>query len=188
MEEEKQNLAESVPKTEPVVQKTGNSTQNTEKQTAEKKPKAEAKPKTIKPKVEPKPKAEKAISQTAAKQKGGKKIAVIMIRGQIALDKEIKDTFQMLNLHRKYNLVILEDNPVNEGMIHKVKDFTTFGEISEETIKLLNEKRPKGKNKYYSLPPPRGGLERRGSKKTFAQKGALGPRGDKINDLILRMI
>jgi len=143
--------------------------------------------KTEKPKTQAKPKAEKT-SLTPAKQKNGSKIAVILIRGPITLDKKIKDTLQMLNLHRKYNLVILNDNPVTEGMIFKVKDFTTFGQISEETIKALDEKRPKGKNKFYSLPPPRGGLERMGSKKTFAQKGALGPRGDKINDFILRMI
>jgi len=40
----------------------------------------------------------------------------------------------------------------------------------------------------FRLRPPRKGFERKGIKKTFALGGALGNRGEKINELILRMI
>jgi len=140
--------------------------------------------KTHKPEI----RKEKADSNLQTTVKASGKIALILIRGTLGLKKEIKDTLKMLNLHGKYNLVILENNPVNNGMVKKVKDFTTFGEVSPEVEKLLEEKRPKGDKKYYRLHPPRGGLERKGSKKTYAQKGALGPRGAAINDLIKRMI
>ena len=70
----------------------------------------------------------------------------------------------------------------------KCKLKETFGTITEETIKELDAKRPKGEKKYYRLHPPRGGLERKGSKKNFKDGGALGPRAEKINDLIKKML
>lgn len=116
------------------------------------------------------------------------KIAVILIRGTIGLNQQKKDTLKMLNLQEKFNLVIVSENPVNMGMINKVKDYITYGPVSEETIKELDEKRPRGEKKYYRLHPPRGGLERKGSKKNFKDGGALGPRGEKINELIKKML
>lgn len=116
------------------------------------------------------------------------KIAIVLIRGTIGLNQQKKDTLKMLNLQEKFNLTIVANNPVNKGMIEKVKDYVTYGKISEETIKELDAKRPKGEKKYYRLHPPRGGLERKGSKKNFKDGGALGPRGDKINDLIKKML
>ena len=115
------------------------------------------------------------------------KIAVILIRGLIDLRQDVKDTLRMLNLQKKNACVILEDNPVNRGMLKKVENHTTFGEITEETLKELQEKRPT-ETKYYSLHPPRGGFERKGIKKPFNLKGALGNRGEKINDLIKKML
>ena len=83
------------------------------------------------------------------------------------------------------------------GMLNKTKDFITYGEIDEDTLKELREKRlektkdKQGKEvekKFFRLSPPRGGFERKGIKASFNIGGVLGPRGDKINDLIKRMI
>ena len=115
------------------------------------------------------------------------KIAAILIRGLIDLRQDVKDTLRMLNLQKKNACVILEDNAVNRGMLKKVENYITFGEITEETLKELQEKRPT-ETKYYSLHPPRGGFERRGIKKPYNLKGALGNRGEKINDLIKKML
>jgi len=115
------------------------------------------------------------------------KIAVIRIKGEIGLKKEIKDSFKMLNLPKKFSCAVLEDSPVNRGMLVKVKDFVTFGAVTEETLNLMKKREEKGK-KFFRLHPPRGGFERKGTKKSFKEEGSLGDRGEKINDLIKRMV
>ena len=98
------------------------------------------------------------------------------------------------------------------GMINKVKDYVTWGEVGEETYKTLLDERKeafkgrssdsKGKinygkfseidgkkiKKFFRLNSPRKGYGREGIKYAFNIGGALGYRGDKINDLITRMI
>lgn len=115
------------------------------------------------------------------------KIAAILVRGLVELKSDVKDTLRMLNLQKKNACVILEDNPVNRGMLKKVENYITFGEVTEETVKELQQKRPTA-TKYYSLHPPRGGFERNGIKKPFNLKGALGNRKEKMNDLIKKML
>jgi large subunit ribosomal protein L30 len=125
------------------------------------------------------------------------KIAVIRLRGTIGNRKEVDDTLDMLKLYRKNYCAVYEKTPSIVGMIQKVKDFVTFGEIDEETLKELRDKRlEKQKNnegkevekKFFRLSPPRGGFERKGIKASFKSGGALGNRAEKINDLIKRMI
>ena len=71
------------------------------------------------------------------------KIAVIRISGKNDLKKEIKDTFKMLRAYKKNNCVVLENTPSNLGMVNRLKDHITWGEIDQETFKLLLEKRAK---------------------------------------------
>ncbi|MEM4396274.1 MAG: uL30 family ribosomal protein [Candidatus Woesearchaeota archaeon] len=121
-----------------------------------------------------------------------KYIAAIWIRGLIKVDKERKDTIRMLGFKKKNNCVILENTPSNLGMLMKVKDYVTWGEIDNETLELLKSKREnlsKKPNKMiFALHPPIKGFEDKGIKKSFKQGGVLGYRGEKINDLIKRMI
>lgn len=141
------------------------------------------------------PKVEKSSIQTADKLKATKpqtadsqtKYAVLQVRGLINVNHEVRDTLKMLNLQNQNQAVILEASPVVKGMLKKAKDYITFGEVTEETIKLLKEKR-KTTKKYYALHPPRGGFERKGIKKPFTKGGVLGYRGDKINALIQKMV
>jgi ribosomal protein L30/L7E len=71
----------------------------------------------------------------------GGKLAVILIRNITQSDKAIRDTIKMLNLNKKLTCRVVENNPVMFGMLKKVKDYTTFGEIDAETLKTLEEKR-----------------------------------------------
>jgi large subunit ribosomal protein L30 len=119
------------------------------------------------------------------------KIAVIRIKGQVGLKKEVAETLYRLRIRKKYACVVFED-PAKEilGMITTVRDFVAYGEIDEATYKELVEKRGKtvgGKMKpFFSLHPARGGME---TKKHFGVgKGVLGNNKDKINDLIRRML
>ncbi len=113
------------------------------------------------------------------------KLAIVRIRGQVRLKEEIADTLKMLNLNKKNHCAIVEDKPSVLGMIKKVKNYITWGIVNDETIKLLETRKD---NNHYRLNPPKGGFERKGIKFPFNQKGALGDRKEKINDLLKRMI
>ncbi len=141
-----------------------------------------------------------------------KKIAIVRIRGLVRVKKEINDTLNMLRLYKKNYCVVVPSTHAYLGMIKKVKDYATYGEINDETFKMLVEKRgklykgrkkdSKGKinynkffvhnnkkiKKFFRLSPPKKGFERKGIKVGFKIGGALGYRGEKINDLIKRMI
>ena len=72
-----------------------------------------------------------------------KKIAEIRVRGLIKIDKNVEDTFRKLKLFRKNCCVIIDNRKSYEGMLRKIKDYSTWGEIDEETFKLLLMKRGK---------------------------------------------
>ena len=115
-------------------------------------------------------------------------LAIIRIRGETGVKKEIKDTMAMLNLQRKFSCTIVPKTPAYMGMAQKAKDFVTFGEIDAETLKLLNEKRKVDEKKVYRLSPPKGGFERKGTKRTYTEGGALGDRKKDIGILIKKMV
>jgi len=65
--------------------------------------------------------------------------AVIRVRGTVNVKPDIKKTMQLLRLTRANHCVLLEENEVHKGMLQMVKDYTTWGEINEETLtKLLS--------------------------------------------------
>ncbi len=109
-------------------------------------------------------------------------IAAIQLRGSIGAQQGVKDTLSFLNLGRKHSCVLLEDNPVNQGMLKKCVSFITYGPVSEETVSTIKSLL-KGKTAH--LHPPRGGLK--SIKKAITQKGDLGLRSD-MDSLIGRML
>ena len=141
-----------------------------------------------------------------------KNIAIIRIRGITGVKHDIDDTLKKLRLYKSNCCVILPNTPAYLGMIRKVKDYVTWGEIDEKTYKDLIDKRSEeykgdvsdrqGKIQYkgfsdsngkkikklFRLNSPKKGYGRKGVKVSFKNGGALGPREDKINDLIQRMI
>ncbi|MCK4647697.1 uL30 family ribosomal protein [Candidatus Pacearchaeota archaeon] len=114
-------------------------------------------------------------------------IAVIRIKGQVGLKKEIVETFNRLKLRKKYSCIVIEDVTKEQiGMIEKVRNFVAYGEINDETYKELVEKRGGKIKNFFRLHPPRKGID---SKKHFGvAKGVLGNNKEKINDLIRRML
>ena len=141
-----------------------------------------------------------------------KKLVVILVRGRVGNRREVNETLDHLNLARKNYAIVVEDTPITRGMIQMVKDGVTWGEIDDQTYQLLIEKRgeeyrgketdqagkiqyhhsivSQGKKykKYFRLNPPRKGFGRKGIKVAFRAGGALGYRGEKINDLLRRML
>jgi len=145
-------------------------------------------------------------------KKSESKFAAIRLKGLTQISTKIEDTLQGLRLYKVNYCTVVPNNPVYLGMLKKAKDYLTWGEIDDETFKLLVEKRGEQFNgresdsnekikyngfmelngkklkKYFRLNAPRKGLGRKGIKHSFQQGGALGYRGAKINELIKRML
>lgn len=141
-------------------------------------------------------------------------LVIIRIRGLVNVRKEVADTLNMLKLDRKHHCVLLNPNPSINGMLKRAKDYITYGEISDEVLELLIKKRArkirnlrlnekeaeeiilkiksgeKIKNleikPVFRLTPPSKGF--RHSIKQHFPRGELGYRGEKINELLKRMI
>ncbi|MDP7520924.1 MAG: uL30 family ribosomal protein [Candidatus Pacearchaeota archaeon] len=137
-------------------------------------------------------------------------IAIIRIRGQVGLKKEIIETLNRLRLRRKYTCVVINPKKEQLGMIRKLKDFIAYGEIKKEVFEKLIEARgqlidkskkingkevveglKKGKSyeelnlkPFFRLHPPRKGIK----SKFHFPKGVLGNNKDKINELMERML
>ncbi len=144
------------------------------------------------------------------------KIAVIRIRGDVDVRRDIRETLRMLHLRRVNWAIVVDLTPAYKGMINKVKDFVTWGEIDDKLFTSLLAKwgRKSGdkrleKNEaeefarsflsgkksfedggikpYFKLHPPSKGHSRGGIKQHVSIGGSLGYRGDGINDLLARM-
>ncbi len=72
-----------------------------------------------------------------------KRLAIIRIHGKKGLKKGIKDTFNMIRLYKKNTCVIIINSPYYIGMIKKINEYVTWGEIDEATFSLLLSKRGK---------------------------------------------
>ena len=72
-----------------------------------------------------------------------KRIAIIRLSGKACLKKEIKDTFNLLRLYNKFSCIVVPSTPNYMGMIMKLNDYITWGEINKETFKELLQKRGK---------------------------------------------
>lgn len=148
---------------------------------------------------------------------------LVVIRIRRGAWRKVEDTLKMLKVNKKYTCVLVPETSEFVGMINKVKDYVTWGKISEDVLKKLIEKRGriKGNKKidkeflkerkiksieelakkvienkiklkdvgiksYFRLSPPSKGFK--GSVKQPYPRGALGNRGEKINELLKRMI
>lgn len=70
-------------------------------------------------------------------------LAVVRVRGTIGPLEKVEDTMRMLYLYRKHYCVIVPSTPDYLGMLQKIKDYVTFGEINEATLVGLLRKRGK---------------------------------------------
>jgi large subunit ribosomal protein L30 len=139
-------------------------------------------------------------------------IAIIRLKSGINARKEVKDTLRMLRLNRKMHCVLYKETESIRGMLQAIKDYVTWGEINDDVLKILIKKRgrkigdeklnekevedvfnsikEKGKihgiKLVFRLTPPSRGFRK--SIKQIYPNGELGYRGEKINELLKRMI
>lgn len=67
--------------------------------------------------------------------------AVIRLRGEVHVRRELRDTLEMLGLFRPNHLALKPETRAMQQMLKKVEPFIAFGEIDEKTLVLLLEKR-----------------------------------------------
>ncbi len=147
------------------------------------------------------------------------KLAVVRIMSIIKKRGGAKAIIKSLNLDKLYSCIIIDKTDSNMGMLKKVDNLLTYGEIDMDTLKALLKKRAmlsankrydwqgsslddfsasfvEGKQslaalklkEVFNLHPPIKGFERKGKKTPFALGGAFGYRGDKMNQLLKKMI
>lgn len=138
-------------------------------------------------------------------------VAIVRVRGWFGMNPRRRDTLEMLNLPRSNNCSIMQKTPSLVGMLHDVKDYATWGPISEKMLTHLLTKRAtkSGKkldaktdfaklakeiiagkklaeleiDRTFRLTPPDGGWKNR---KQTRPKGDLGPRPS-MDELIKAM-
>ena len=152
---------------------------------------------------------------------------VIRVRSDRTVERSIRDTMEHLNLTRVNHAVLIPENEAYAGMLQKVKDFVTWGEVSTKAIeglisdrgRLIGDKPVTNADvksatdyktiaafakaiasgdattkdmetlkRVFRLHPPRGSKGWGGVKRHFTVGGALGFRGDAIEELAARMI
>ena len=69
--------------------------------------------------------------------------AVIRVRGQPDVNRDIEYTMGLLGLTRVNHLVIVPENDSTKGMLQVVKDYCTWGEVDEATLAALIRARGK---------------------------------------------
>ncbi len=136
-------------------------------------------------------------------------IIAIRIKGMVDVPEKIEETLHRMRLRRKYTAVLLEDSAESLKLLRNVKDYISYGRISEEALEKLVKHRSISINKkeadskkivqdlgkksfedigikpFFRLHPPRKGIE---SKKHAGKgKGVLG-ENIKISELVERML
>lgn len=135
-------------------------------------------------------------------------ILVIRIAGGINMSSDSKETLFRLGLRRKYSAILLKESEQTQKILQVIRNFVAYGPISPKTLELLISKRGQSLNKtrvdakrvaseldkksleelglkpYFRLHPPRRGI----NSKVHFPKGVLADNGEKINELVERML
>ncbi len=68
-------------------------------------------------------------------------IAVVRLKGNAGMPVGLRKTYELLRLYKKYHCIVIPNTPEYIGMLTKVRDSATWGEIDRETCRLILEKR-----------------------------------------------
>ncbi|WP_456474524.1 50S ribosomal protein L30 [Candidatus Pyrohabitans sp.] len=70
-----------------------------------------------------------------------RRLSVVRVRGRVGVPQEVEDTLTMLRLTRVNHCVFIDDRPTYAGMLQKVKDYITWGEVSADEVALILRRR-----------------------------------------------
>ncbi len=142
----------------------------------------------------------------AKKNLENKLLAVVRVRGTTKVRPSISETLKRLNLKKANNMILLYSNKSNIGMLSKCVDFVTFGEADKDLVEKILKKNGVNASKEsidelfsgesdlkkmkvklpFRMRPPKHGYE--SIKAGYTAGGALGYRGNEINELVRRML
>jgi large subunit ribosomal protein L30 len=78
------------------------------------------------------------LTQKASERKC---FAVIKVRGTIRAQRETKETLELLRLYRTNHAVLIDNRPSYMGMLYRVQNYVTWGEVSKEAVAFMLKKR-----------------------------------------------
>ena len=67
--------------------------------------------------------------------------AIVQVRGEVNMSQGVRDTLEMLNLHRVNHATLVPETDAYTGMITKVNDWVAHGEPSQEVLTTVLKKR-----------------------------------------------
>jgi ribosomal protein L30/L7E len=157
------------------------------------KPAAKAPP--AKPAKAPVAAATPVAKSVEKKSESTGRIAIVLIRNRtIGVRHDVVRALDNLRLGRRHICAVFPDNASTRGLMFKCKDLTTYGPISEEMFKLLNEKRGSLKDRegkllnVFRMHPPRGGYGNKGIKVSYQEGGCLGLRRKEMDAFLAKML
>lgn len=66
-----------------------------------------------------------------------KRLAVIRVRGMARTSRDTEETLKMLRLTRVNYCALVNDSNSYAGMLQKVKDYVTWGEVDAEDVEMI---------------------------------------------------
>lgn len=114
-------------------------------------------------------------------------IAAVKVRGDIDSREKVSRTLEDLKLTSKNSCVVFNDSESIRGMLGTVKDYIAYGEIEDETLEKLEERKGEdlGNGDKVNLSSPSGGFK--STKKNQGQGGSLGKHPD-MDELVEKMV
>ena len=70
-----------------------------------------------------------------------KRLVIIRLRGNVGIRRPIKETLQYLRLFKVNHCVLIDNRKSYKGMLQKMKDYITWGQIDQSTLFQLLSKR-----------------------------------------------
>jgi len=85
------------------------------------------------------PRKERALGHRARRRRDSEMpaVAVIRIRGHAKIQHQAVETMDQLKLNRVNHCVVLPQNATTKGMLQRVKDYVTWGELGHEALARL---------------------------------------------------
>ena len=81
------------------------------------------------------------MAKTDERNTNSSLLAVIRVRGRVDVRPEVRHTLALLRLHKSNHCVLVKNDLSTKGMLHVIKDWSTWGEINKETLRELLRKR-----------------------------------------------
>lgn len=68
-------------------------------------------------------------------------LVAIKVRGTISAKREARDTLDIMKMKKTHNAVIIDDRPSFIGMLYRVQNYVTWGEVTKEILSEMIKKR-----------------------------------------------